>query len=310
MFNSTYKILVVLLCLAFFASACGSQAENESMISTAVAQTVQAGDSLTEIAAIPVSTLENVIPPATLTPGITPTSEPTLLSAPSDADCIHADLISEYPPDGTIYLPGESFTKTWTIKNLGNCTWDSSYRLIYWSGDLMGGATYYDMPEIVLPGDEISISILLQAPPSEGAYTGYWRLQTPWNANFGVGQYSQAFYASIMVNKKPQREYGVLSVTYAIVREPATGCPANVRFTVYATITANGPFGLDYYWQQKDGNESAVKHLEFAAAGSKTISREWLVGRGNSPNDRWMQIIAVYPERIEYSKAVFENTCP
>jgi hypothetical protein len=310
MFKRSYKILVILTCLAFFASACGSQAENESAISTAVAQTVQAGDSLTEIAAIPTGTLENNIPLATLTPAITPTSEPTLLSAPSSPDCIHAELISEYPPDRTVYKPNDSFTKTWTIKNEGTCTWDSTYRLIFWSGELMGGATYYDLPETVPPGDEISISIFLKAPATEGFYVGYWRLQTPWNAVFGVGQYSQAFYTDIQVDKRPGQEYGILNVTYVIDREPDTGCPANVKYTVYATITTNGPFDFEYYWEQKDGNESAVKTLSFNEAGSKTISREWLVGRGNSPNDRWMQIIVVFPEYIEYSKAVWPNTCP
>jgi hypothetical protein len=260
--------------------------------------------------AIPTGVPENVLPPATLTPGVTPTSEPTLLSAPSDPDCIHAELISEYPPDGAVYRPNDSFTKTWTIKNTGTCTWDSSYKLIFWSGELMGGATYYDLPETVAPGDDISISIFLQAPASEGIYVGYWRLQTPWNAVFGVGQYSQAFYADILVDKKPNQEYGIIDVTYYIDREPDTGCPVNVLYTVYATFTTNGPYDFDYYWQQKDDNESAIKHMSFDTAGSKTVSRTWMVGRGDSPNDRWMQIIVVSPEHIPYSQAVFENNCP
>lgn len=302
-------MLVVLTCLALFASACGSPAQNESVISTAVAQTVQAGETIPEVVIPATNTPETAIN-ATLTPAITPTSEPTLVSAPSDPDCIHAELIAEYPPDQALYKPGDYFWKTWTIKNLGTCTWDSAYQLIFWSGEKMGSSLSYPLPEKVLPGEQKDITIYLQAPATEGSYTGYWRLQTPWNANFGVGQYSQAFYTSIVVDKKPQREYGILSATYNIVRDPAVGCPANVRFTVYATITTNGPFEFDYYWEQKDGNESAVKHLVFDAAGSKTISREWLVGRGNSPNDRWMQIIVVSPEVIEYSKAVFANTCP
>lgn len=174
----------------------------------------------------------------------------------------------------------------------------------------MGGSTYYNLPETVLPGDDVSITVFLQAPGSEGFYTGYWRLKTPWNAVFGVGQYSQAFYAEIQVDKRPGQEYAVLNVTYSIVREPATGCPANVRYTVYATFTVNGPLDLRYQWMQKDGNESAVKDMSFEAAGSKTVSREWMVGRGDSPNDRWMQIIVLEPNYVEFEKAVFENNCP
>lgn len=310
MFESrSHRISIVLTCLALILAACGPSTQNESIISTTVAQTVEAGQQ-----ALSTSTPEPPLPtlPPTLTPAAvdTPTEGPTLVSAPSDADCIHANLVSEYPPDRTVFKPDTEFTKTWTIRNDGTCTWDSSYKLIFWSGDMMGGATYYNLPEFVPPGDDIAISILLKSPPAEGFYTGYWRLQTPWNAVFGVGQYSQAFYAYIQVDKRPPQEAGILSVTYNIVRDPPTGCPTNVLYTVYATITTNGAYDFNYFWQQKDGNESAVKNMVFDAAGSKTISRSWMVGKGNSPNDRWMQIIVVWPERIEFDKAVFQNNCP
>ena len=304
-----HVILAVLVCMALVATACTSSAENESVISTAVAQTVQAG--ATEIPPLPTGTPDPALSiPPTLTQAITPTSEATLISAPSDADCVHAELVGEYPPDRTVFKPNTSFTKTWTIKNVGTCTWDTSYQLIFWSGELMGGSTYYNLPEVVVPGDDVSISIFLQSPANEGIYTGYWRLKTPWNAVFGVGQYSQAFYAEIQVDKRPGQEYGILSVTYNITRDPTEGCPANVRYTVYATITTNGPYDFNYMWMQKDGNESAVKNLVFDQAGSKTISREWMVGRGDSPNDRWMQIIALWPDYIEFDKAIFKNNCP
>jgi hypothetical protein len=307
--NSTHRILLVLACIALLASACTSPAQNESAIATAVAQTVQAG--ATEIPPLPTDTPDPafLIQP-TLTQAITPTSEATLISAPSDPDCIHAELVSEYPPDRTVFRPNTSFTKTWTIKNVGTCTWDTSYQLIFWSGELMGGSTYYDLPEVVLPGDDITITIFLQSPASEGFYTGYWRLKTPWNQVFGVGQYSQAFYSEIQVDVRPGQEYGILNVTYNIVREPATGCPANVRYTVYATFTTNGPYDFNYMWVQKDGNDSDARNLVLDAAGSKTISRVWMVGRGDSPNDRWMQIIVLWPDYFEYDKAIFENNSP
>jgi len=218
----TYKILALLTSLVLVASACGSSAQNDAIISTSVAQTIQAGEAIPVIVSASTDTPIPAID-ATLTPAITPTLGPTLVSAPVNPDCIHATLVSEYPPDGTVYKPGTNFTKTWTIKNEGTCTWDSSYRLIFWSGDSMGGATYYDLPEIVPPGDDIPISILLQAPPTEGLYTGYWRLQTPWNEVFGLGQYSQAFFAKVLVDKRPPQEAAIIDLTYNIVREPPTG---------------------------------------------------------------------------------------
>lgn len=306
----SYRIFVVGLCLALTLAACGSSTEqNESVIATYVAQTVEAGNQ-----AAPTSTPEPPLPtlPATLTPAVvnTPTEAATLSSAPSDPNCSHATLVSEYPPDQAVFKPDTEFTKTWTIRNDGTCTWDTTYRLIFWSGDPMGAATYYNLPEVVPPGDDVSISVLLKAPSAEGFYTSYWRIQTPWNAVFGVGQYSQAFFAAIQVDKRPPQEAGIISVTYEIVRDPPTGCPTNVDYIVYATITTNAEYDFNYFWQQKDGNESAVKNMVFEEAGSKTISRKWTVGKGNSPNDRWMQIIEVWPEYIEFDKAVFSNPCP
>lgn len=304
-----HVILVALVNIALLVTACASPAQVESAIATSVAQTVQAG--ATEIPPLPTDTPDPaLLALPTLTQAITPTSGATLISAPPDADCIHAELVGEYPPDRTVFRPNTSFTKTWTIKNVGTCTWDTSYQLIFWSGELMGASTYYNLPEMVPPGDDISISIFMMSPPDEGIYAGYWRLKTPWNAVFGVGQYSQAFYAEIQVDIRPGQEYGILSVTYDIVREPATGCPVNVRYTVYATFTTNGPYDFKYVWMQKDGNNSDARNLVLDAAGSKTISREWVVGRGDSPNDRWMQIIVVFPDYYEYDKAVFENDCP
>jgi hypothetical protein len=305
----TKAILFMLVCLALIVTACTSPAQNESLISTSVAQTLQAEP--TEIPLLPTNTPDTSLTPlSTLTQAITPTSAATLSSAPSDPNCVHAELVSEYPPDRTVFTPNTGFTKTWTIKNVGTCTWDTSYQLIFWSGEMMGGATYYNLPEFVAPGDDVSISVLLMSPATEGIYRGYWRLKTPWNAVFGVGQYSQAFYAEIQVDRRPAQEYGVLSVTYNITREPPTGCPVNVLYTVYATLTTNGPLDLSYRWMQKDGNESAIKELFFEQAGSQTVSREWMVGRGDSPNDRWMQIIVLTPEPLEFHKAVFENNCP
>ncbi|HZM24287.1 MAG TPA: NBR1-Ig-like domain-containing protein [Anaerolineales bacterium] len=301
--------LAILISVVLSASACGSSAQNEASISTAVAQTVQAGQSLTEVAIQPTvtpgATIESTSMPAT-----TPTSAPTLASAPSDPNCVGANLVGENPPDGALLQPGEYFWKTWTLLNTGTCTWDSSYKLIFWSGELMGGLISYPLPIEVLPNEQKDISIYLKAPDTDGTFTGYWQLQTPWNANFGVGLSREPFYVQVVVSSDERPDYEITSVTYDIVRDPPTGCPTNVLYKVYATITTNGPIEFSYYWDQSDGNESAIKNLIFTEAGSRTISREWMVGKGDSPNTRWMQIIVTGSHAQEYEKASFENTCP
>ena len=304
-----YKLLYALLGIVWLTAACGSPSQAQSDISTAVAQTVQAQDSQTEVVNFPTIT-PGIAIEATITPAISPTAAPTLVSAPSDPNCVHATLVGETPPDGVILKPGEYFWKTWTFQNTGTCAWDSSYQLVYKSGDLMDGLTSYPLPEPVLPGEQKDISIYLKAPETEGTFTGYWQFQSPWNASFGAGPYSEPFYVEVVVSGEPKPKYGITSVTYEVIRDPAVGCPTNVRYTVNATITTNGPVQFDYFWNQSDGNESGSRYMEFTEAGSRTISREWLVGKGDSPNPRWISFIVTSPNYQDYGKAMILKDCP
>lgn len=304
-----YKILTTLSLLVFIGSACGTAAQPQVDISTAVAQTVQAQNSLTKVAEIPTFT---PAPPvaATTAPdlSVTNTAAPAAVGIPNCT--LSARLASENPPDGTLLKPGENFWKTWTIQNTGTCTWDQSYKLVYQSGDLMGGLTSYSLPEVVAPGEAKNITIYLKAPEAEGQTTGNWSLLTPWNTYFGVGATSDPFYVQIVVSNDKRPKYGITSVTYRLTRDPESGCPTNVLYTVYATITTNGPYEFGYYWDQNDGNESGIKPMVFDGAGSKTLTRTWMIGKGDSPNPRWMQIIVTDPVRQEYDRFVFENNCP
>jgi hypothetical protein len=304
------QILLSLLAVCgFLLSACGEAGTQDPSIGTAVAQTVAAQGAATITptpAALPAETSS---PSITLTPA--PTRIPPTLSQSSKyAACTQANLISETIPDGTIMAPGQQFTKIWQIQNNSTCTWDTSYKIVFWDGDVMGGAYIYNFPQSAIPGQIMDVPLVLIAPETNGPFASYWMFQTPDGANFGVGEYSQPVYTEIVVSDAKKPDYGVLSVSYEIVRDPPTGCPRNSFYTVYATITANGPVEVNYYWAQSDGNDSGIKTMLFKEAGSQTISREWKVGLGDSPNDRWMQIIVTGPEPMEYEKAVWSNPCP
>jgi Ig-like domain-containing protein len=301
-----YKIVVTLGILVM--SACSSASQTQEQISTAVAQTVQAEHSLTKLASTPTLTPAPVIEiTATALSAATNTVAP-VLGAPGCT--VSARLAAENPPDGALLKPGESFWKTWSLENTGTCTWDSTYQLVYWSGDLMGGLNSYPLPELVAPDEVKDISIYLKTPDSEGTFTGYWSIQTPWNTYFGVGPTGDPFYVQVVVSNAAKLEYGITSVTYKIDRNPPTGCPTNVRYTVNATITTNGRFTFHYYWDQSDGNRGPNEVMSFTEAGAKTISRDWLVGKGDSPNPRWMQIVVTEPGLQRYDEAVFLNNCP
>ncbi len=190
-----HKIIFTLSILALIMSACGTPSQAQANISTAVAQTVQAQDSLTKIANMPTPTpAPSVAIPATADIASTSTTAP-VVGAPGCT--VSARLASENPPDGTLLAPGETFLKTWSLENTGTCTWDTTYKLVYRSGDLLGGLISYPLPETVTPGETKDISIYLKAPDNDGQVAGYWSIQTPWNTYFGVGPTSDPFYVQI-----------------------------------------------------------------------------------------------------------------
>lgn len=307
-----YRVLAVMVSFALLASACGSSVQEDSAISTAVAQTVEAGNSLTQLASQPTMTPPQITSTVE-TPAVdlTPTNAPTLSAfVPADPNCANAALVGENPPDGVLLKPGEYYWKTWTLKNTGTCTWNKSYSLIFWNGDLMGGLSSYPLDDDVAPNEEKEISIYLKAPDTEGTFTGYWRLQSPWNSSFGVGPNDEPFYVQVVVSNAEKPEFGIANVSYNLVRDPLGGCPTNVKYTLYVTVTANGPYVLNYAWRQSDGNNSNGKPMEFKAAGSQTVSREWMVGKGDSQNTRWIQFVITDPVYQEYEQAKFENLCP
>lgn len=85
-----------------------------------------------------------------------------------------AEFISEEIRDGTIFSPGTTFTKSWTIKNDGECTWNTDYKLVYDYGDPMQGPEYISLSQEVKPGQTAVLSVDLVAPYSSGYYSCYW----------------------------------------------------------------------------------------------------------------------------------------
>lgn len=305
------KILTILTAITLLASACGSSGLDESAMSTAVAQTVQAQNT-PETPSVPALSA----PTSTPSPLASLSTPATVAATPSTGGaglCIaSASLVGETYPDGTIVQPGETFTKVWQIQNSGTCIWDSSWQLIYYSGDRMDGLTIYNFPQPAQPGQTVDVPVILRAPAENGTYTGEWMLKSPWGQSFGVGQYSVPISVSIVVgsstpeNKKTETVYGVTAVTYAVERRCA---PANTFYTITTYITTNGPVEVTFTWVQSDGNNRQNNRLNFTEATTKSAQREWSQHKGSSTNPRWVQVIVTSPTYQEYEKFVLPDLC-
>ncbi|MDO8754115.1 MAG: NBR1-Ig-like domain-containing protein [Anaerolineales bacterium] len=308
-----YLLFTITISLSLLATACGPDTSTqEAVIQTAVAQTV-AAQTTVEVA-------NTATPSAPLVSTQTPFQLPTPLGLltstvpppnTSKADCAKASLVSETIVDGTIFKPGTQFTKTWEITNTSNCVWDTSYKIVYWSGDIMGGGYVYNLPQVVGPGQTIPISLVLIAPTADGTYRSEWKLQTPDKFYFGAGTYNSPFFTEIVVSSSIIQEYAVTSMELSVVRDPIIGCPTNTTYTAYATFTTNGPLEFKYRWLQQDGNNPNPQTINMTTAGKKTVSREWKLIRSASQNDnRWFAIVITEPVYTEYPTVGFGFHCP
>jgi hypothetical protein len=140
--------------------------------------------------------------PSTNTPVPTNTPFPT---ATAVSYCDWVTFIKDVSiPDGTQLTAGETFTKTWRLKNRGTCTWTSDYMLVFTSGVQMGGTTAVRLPGNVAPGQTVDVSVTLTAPVSRGRYTSYWMLRNPSGVLFGYGDNANtAFYVDIKTEDLP-----------------------------------------------------------------------------------------------------------
>jgi len=88
-------------------------------------------------------------------------------------------------PDGTYMNPGQSFTKTWRIKNTGSCTWNNSYRFVFVQGNSMSGQTQ-SIQDTVAPNQNYDMSVPMVAPTTPGTYAGWWQMVNSQNVPFGT----------------------------------------------------------------------------------------------------------------------------
>jgi len=103
-------------------------------------------------------------------------------------------------PDGSSVTRNNTFVKIWRIKNIGTCSWTTSYALIFTGGDAMSGPSAVALTNNVNPGQSIEIPITFTAPNIDGNYRGYWKLRNTANILFGIGaQADTAFWVDIKV---------------------------------------------------------------------------------------------------------------
>ena len=227
-----YIALGFSLLFSLLLSACGSRdADATPTFSVEFAQTLavatfSAGQTQTAIA----------IPTNTSTPTFTPSPSPTITLAVTNtsgapigsgvviqptSSCYSMAFVSDVTiPDNTNMKPGQTFTKTWRVRNNGTCAWESGFKFNFIGGEAMGGTTL-TLDKAVSPGAETELSVAMTAPSASGSHRGNWRMANAAGTNFG-----DEVYVIIVVS-------GSASTT-------STATSTGVATQVPATPTATG----------------------------------------------------------------------
>jgi hypothetical protein len=109
----------------------------------------------------------------------------------STASCYGLSFVRDVTiPDDTPVTPGQTFTKTWEVRNSGSCAWDSGFKFTFTGGEQMGGTTY-TLPSSVAAGALTQISVPMTAPNKTGKLRGNWRMSTASGQFFGDEVYVQ-----------------------------------------------------------------------------------------------------------------------
>jgi len=100
-------------------------------------------------------------------------------------------------PDNSTVAPGENFTKTWKIKNIGTGSWGEGYKLIFSYGDKMSGEAV-PLTAAIAPGQEVEVSVNFKAPNLPGKYFSAWTMQNDKGIPF-LGNDDRSLYVQIIV---------------------------------------------------------------------------------------------------------------
>lgn len=123
----------------------------------------------------------------------TPLSTNTPLGLTQES-CDNLQYIADITiPDHYAAQPNEEMDKTWEVKNIGPCTWNKNYMIVYaYSlGDdpnLWSSFPTQKLGKVVAPGETTNITITLRAPSPHGDYGAVFILQNDKGVNFPPDQ--------------------------------------------------------------------------------------------------------------------------
>jgi hypothetical protein len=152
----------ILACRGPFVASTPQPAATLNALYTSAAQTLEAMSTQAVSTQLsPTPTLSLLQPTESPTVFPTFTTVPPLSPVPVSR-CDAAAFVSDVTyPDGSNVALGSGFTKIWRLKNIGTCAWNTSYALVYVSGERFGAPAAVSMPTTVGPGQTVDLAVNL-----------------------------------------------------------------------------------------------------------------------------------------------------
>lgn len=309
-FFTVILILSVLLTACNLSTIEATSTPEVNLIYTMVAETVSAQGTMMaatyQVPPTPIPTAAltfTPLPTANLTP-LVATSNPTqgigtggLASSSCDQAAFVADVTI---PDGTVMSAGQSFTKTWRLKNAGSCTWNTSYKAVFAGGDAIGAAAAVALPQTVAPGATVDISVPMVAPTNSGNFSGYWKLENASSQLFGIGTNVATFSVVIVVQNgtvvtsSAGTAYPTATINYFAVQSvnswsvsPSTNytgaCPVTIKLE--AVMIASSAGDVTYHFIRGDGKTTIPVTKTYASGGSVFVTDSFDVSTSGTYSD-------------------------
>ena len=93
-----------------------------------------------------------------------------------------AEIVSQHWNSEDIVTAGDRVYRSWTLRNTGGSVWPTGSRLVFQRGEVYGETIEVPVPQ---PGQEVTIGLNVNVPPSEGHFRGVFALVNLRGTTFG-----------------------------------------------------------------------------------------------------------------------------
>ncbi len=108
--------------------------------------------------------------------------------------------VDPYP---TQFRPGQNFTLTWTLKNVGSAIWSGKYRFYHRNGIQLANQQSYPINTVVGPNESLTISLPATAPSDFGTYQTEWAFANPEGVEFYYVYYTAIVGENTFITEQP-----------------------------------------------------------------------------------------------------------